>query len=70
MIDSKHAVIHEGDIIKSIVYDDVRFKIASINNAAGSVICLRVNKDGDIYKGAIERTIHDDALRSWWEVEL
>ena len=70
MRDSKHAMIHEGDIIRSIVQDDVRFKVVRIDDAAGSVICLRVNKDGDIYKGAIERTIHDDALRSWWEVEL
>lgn len=70
MRDSKHAIIHEGDIIRSIVYDDVRFKIASINDAAGSVTGLRVNKDGEVYKGAIERTILDDALETWWEVEL
>lgn len=70
MIDSKHAIIHEGDIIRSIVYDDVRFKITGVNDAIGCVFGLRVNKDGDIYKGAIERTILDDALETWWEVEL
>lgn len=70
MRDSKHAVIHEGDIIRSIVQDDVRFKVVCIDDDTRSVIGLRVNKDGEVYARAIERTILDDALETWWEVEL